>query len=59
MAFFKAQTIEPKTPADYKHTSFEFDAKNTHPIYQLEMHKQIGEMISSILTRTSMNMFKI
>ena len=25
MAFLEAQTIEPKTPADYKHTSFEFD----------------------------------
>lgn len=59
MAFIEAQTTEPKTPTDYKHTSFEFDARNVHPINQLEMHKKIGDMISSTLTSTSMILFKI
>ena len=58
MSFLEAQTLEPKTPLDYKQTSFEFDVKNVHPIDQLEMHKKIGEMISSYLTNTSMNLFK-
>lgn len=59
MAFLEAQTTEPKTPVDYKKTSFEFDERSVHPIDQLEMHKQIGEMISSILTNTSMNLFNM
>ena len=59
MAFLEAQTVEPKTLTDYKQTSFEFDARNVHPIDQLEMHKQTGEMISSTLTSTSMSLFKM
>ena len=38
MAFLEAQTSKPKTPVDYKQTSFEFDVKNIHPKDQLEMH---------------------
>lgn len=59
MAFLEAQTPEPKTPSDYNQTSFEFDVKNVHPIDQLEMHKKTGERISSTLTSTSMNLFKM
>lgn len=56
MAFLEAQTTEPKTIADYKQT---FDVKNVHPIDQLEMHKKIGEIVSSTLTNTSMSLFKM
>lgn len=59
MAFLEAQTTEPKTPADYKKTSFEFDSKNVHPIDQLEMNKKTSEMISYNLTSTSMSLFKM
>ena len=59
MAFLEAQTIEPKNPLDYKKTSFEFDARNVHPIEHMEMQKQISEMISSTLTSNSMNLFKM
>lgn len=59
MQLLEALIAEPKTPADYKQTSFEFDAKNVHPIDQLEMHKKIYEMISSTLTSTSMIFLKI
>ena len=59
MTFLEAQTVEPKTSADYKQSSFEFDARNVHPIDQLEMHKQTSEIISSTLTNTSMNLFKM
>lgn len=57
--FLEAQTTEPKTPAEYKKTSFEFDARSVHPIDQLEMHKKTGEIISSTLTNTYMNFFKM
>lgn len=39
MAFLEAQTTEPKNPVDYKQTSFEFDARNVHPINHLEIDK--------------------
>jgi len=59
MAFLEAQTSEPKTLVDYKKTSFEFDVKDVHPINHLDMHKKTREMISSTLTSTSMNLFKM
>lgn len=59
MEFLEAQTTEPKNITNYKKNSFEFDAISVHPIDQLEMHKKIGEMISSTLTITSMNLFKM
>lgn len=59
MEFLEAQTTEPKSPADYKKNSFEFDARSVYPIDQLKMHKKIGEMISSTLTNTSTNLFKM
>ena len=59
MAFLEAQVTEPKGAADYKKTSFEFNAKGIHPIDQMEMHKQTGEMISSTLTNTSMSLSKL
>lgn len=59
MAFLEAQITEPKNRFDYKQASFEFDARNVHPIDQMEMHKQTSEMISSSLTKTSMSLFKM
>lgn len=59
MAFLEAQIHQPKTSADYKKTYFEFDIKNIHPIDQMEMHKQIGEMISSTLTSTTTSLSKL
>jgi len=59
ISFLEAQTKEPKTSADYKQTSFEFDARNVHPIDQLEMHKKTVEMISSTLISTSLILFKM
>lgn len=45
MAFLQAQVPQPKVTSDYKKTTFEFDVKDIHPIDQMEMHKQTGEMI--------------
>ena len=58
MAFLEAQILQPKTTADYKKTSFEFDVNHIHPIEKMEMHKQTIEMISSILTNTTMSLSK-
>jgi len=38
---------------------FEFDVKDIHPIDQMEMHKKIGEMISSTITNTAMSLSKL
>lgn len=59
MAFLEARTSKPKTLADYKQTSFDFDFNNVHLIDPLEMHKKTGEIISSTLTNTSMNLFQM
>jgi len=41
MAFLQAQVPQPKTATQYqKHTSFEFNVKDVHPIDQIEMQKQ-------------------
>ena len=55
MAFLEAQILQPKSVADYKSTTFEFNTKDIHPIDQMEMHKQTGEMISTTLTNIAMS----
>jgi hypothetical protein len=40
MAFLQAQVPHPKTVADYKKTSFEFDVKDVHPVDQMDMHRK-------------------
>lgn len=59
MAFLEAQNPHPKTPTDYKTTTFEFNTKDIHPTDQMEMHKQMGEIISSTLTNTTMSLSKL
>jgi hypothetical protein len=59
MAFLQAQIPHPKTVADYKKTAFEFDVKDVHPVDQMDMHRNIGEMIFSTLKNTSMNTSKL
>lgn len=59
MTFLEAQIPQPKSIADYKSTTFEFSTKDIHPIDQMEMHKQTGEMISYTLTNTTMSLSKL
>lgn len=57
MAFLQAQVPQPRTAAQYqKHTYFEFNVKDVHPIDQIEMQKQTGQMITSTLTNTAMSL---
>lgn len=59
MTFLEAQVPQPKTTSDYKSTTFEFNTKDIHPIDQMEIHNQTGQMISSILTNTAMSLSKL
>jgi len=50
MSFLEPTVQQPRSMADYLKTEFEFLAKDIHPIDQIEIHKQIGEMVYSTLT---------
>ena len=50
MSFLKPTTQQPKSMVDYLKTNFEVLSKDIHPIDQIELHKQIGEMVYSTLT---------
>lgn len=59
MTFLQEQVYHPKTTANYKKTAFEFGVKDVHPVDQMDMHRQTGEMIFSTLTNTSMTASKL
>ena len=50
MSFLKPTVQQPRSMADYLKTDFEVLAKDIHPIDQIELHKQTGEMVYSTLT---------
>lgn len=54
MSFLKPIVQQPKSLADYLKTDFEVLAKDIHPIDQIELHKQTGEMVYSTLTSKAM-----
>jgi len=49
MTFLKPTTQQLISAADYQNTYFEVLAKDIHPIDQIELHKQTGEMVYSTL----------
>lgn len=53
MTFMKPTTQQPKTTSDFKRVDFEVLTRDIHPIDQIELHKQAGEMIYSTLTSKS------
>lgn len=54
MSHFKSKVPKPMTAADYIRTNFEVLAKDIHPLEQIELHKQTGEMVYSTLTDKAM-----
>ena len=50
MTFIKPATQQLRTTTDFKRVDFEILARDIHPINQIELHKQTGEMIYSTLT---------
>ena len=59
MSHFKSKVPKPQTAADYVRTNFEVLEKDIHPLYQIELHKQTGEMIYSTLTNKAMVAHKL
>ena len=59
MDFLQAQIAFPKSPYHYKKTMFSFDTSQIHPIDQMDMHKQTGEMLFSTMTTTTMSLSKL
>ena len=54
MSHFKTKVPKPTPAADYIRTNFEVLAKDIHPLDQIELHKQTGEMVCSTLTNKAM-----
>ena len=54
MSHFKPKVQQPQIAVDYIRTNFEVLAKDIHPLDQIELHKQTGEMIYSTLTDKAM-----
>ena len=46
---FRPTTQQPQSTADYTRTNLEVFAKDIHPMDQIELHKQTGEMVYSTL----------
>ena len=54
MSFLQARVPHPNTTSYYKKASFEFDVKEVHPTYQMDMHRKTWEIIFSTPTNTSL-----
>ena len=49
LSHFKPKVQQPQSAADYIRTNLEVFAKDIHPMDQIELHKQTGEMVYSTL----------
>jgi hypothetical protein len=59
MAFQQAQVPHPKKIVDYKGSTLECDAKDIHPVDQMDLHRQTGEMVFSTLSNASTTTAKL
>ena len=56
MSHFMPAVLQPQSPADYIRTNLEVLAKDIHPMDQIELHKQTGEMVyASLADKTLVN----
>ena len=56
MAFLQEIVPFQKTHVDYKKIVFSFDARHIHPIDEMDMYRQSGEMLFSTMTTTTMSL---
>jgi len=49
LSHFKPKVQQPQIAADYVRTNMQVMAKDIHPMDQIELHKQIGEMVFATL----------
>ena len=54
LSHFKPKVPQPQTTADYIMTNLEVLAKYIHPMDQIELHKQTGEMVYATLVDKAM-----
>jgi hypothetical protein len=57
--FLQAQVPQPKEITDYKRSTIFFDTKQVHLDNQMDLHRQIGEMVFSILSHASSTTVKL
>jgi hypothetical protein len=50
---------DPKVIIDYKRETFEFQTKDVHPVDQMDLHRQTGEMVFSMLEHASTTAFRL
>jgi len=56
MSHFMPAVMQPQSAADYIRTNLEVLAKDIHPMDQIELHKQTGEMVyASLADKTLVN----
>jgi len=56
MSHFTPAVMQPQSAADYLRTNLEVLAKDIHPMDQIELHKQTGEMVyASLANKTLVN----
>jgi hypothetical protein len=53
LAFLQAHVPQPKEIIDYKRSTIVFDTKQVHLANQMDLHRQIGEMVFSTLAHAS------
>ena len=54
MSHFMPTMLQPQSAADYIRTNLEVLAKDIHPMDQIELHKQTGEMVYATLADKTM-----
>lgn len=54
LSHFMPKVQQPQSTADYIRTNLEVLAKYIHPMDQIELHKQTGEMVYSTLAGKAM-----
>lgn len=59
LSHFKPKVQQPQSAADYIRTNLEALAKDIHPMDQIELHKQTGEMVYSTFTDRAMLAHKL
>jgi len=59
MSYFKLKVQQPQSVADYIRTNLEELAKDIHPMDQIELHKNTGEMVYFALTDKAMLAHKL
>ena len=54
LSHFKPKVPQPQTTTDYIRTNLEVLSKDIHPMDQIELHKQTGEMVYATLADKAM-----